>query len=97
MPSSSDAMAVLQPGIHQVSPVHGSSERTEREKQSKNTLSNSLSVSASGAKRQGGRGHAEMEMDISKLVQQNGLWCFSQYLLFDPIVPGGKKFPNQNC
>lgn len=63
-----------------------------REKQSKNRLNNNLSISASGAERQGGRGHAKMEMNISKLVHQNGLWCFSQYLLFDPIIPGGKFF-----
>lgn len=91
MPSCNGAVAVLQPESIKAVLYMGLVLENRKREAVKEQTEWSLSVSASGAKRQGGRGHAEMEMDISKFVHQNGLWCFSQYLLIDPIIPGEKK------
>lgn len=87
MPSSNDAMAVLQPGSIQAVLYVG----LGLENRKRVAVKEQTERTASGAKRQWGRGHAEMEMDISKLVHQIRLWCFSPYLFFDPLIPGGEK------
>lgn len=82
MPSCNAAVVVLQSGsIKSVTYMESSAREGEREKQAKHRLNNSVPVLDLGAKRQADRGHAEMEPDISKLVLQIELWCFSQYLL----------------